>query len=142
MTLDLAKLDKIKLDVAMPETHRGRTATEVPAVMLDHVKATFDMPKGKGGSYSVPNGHVNPQGKDVDVVAFVGLLRKAADKLGYGLTVKVGERGDKATPVHFKAQPKSVRVRRTKAEIEAANTGQSALPIESAETADLAPPAY
>lgn len=116
MTLNLANLTP-KVGAPMPKSERGRTAEPVPANILDAVKQTYSLPDGQGGSFRVPNGDKNDAGKDTNVILVVGQLRKAANQLGYGLSVKIMEPTKTTTEVLFRAKAKSARTRRTKEQI-------------------------
>lgn len=113
MALDLSKMTA-RTGTTMPKAARGRTATPIPDNFLSAVKETYTLPEGQGGMMRVPNGDLNDDGKDSNVTTVVGTLRRAATALGYGLSVKVMERGEKNTDVLFRAKDKSERVRAPK----------------------------
>lgn len=113
MPLNLDNLSA-KIGAPMPVATRGRTAEPVPASIVAAVKQTYTLPEGQGGSFKVPNGDVNDNGKDANVTLVVGQLRKAATQLGYGLSVKIMEPTKTTTEVLFRAKDKAARTRRTK----------------------------
>lgn len=115
MPLNLDSLTA-KIGAEMPKSTRGRTAEPVPASIVQAVKQTYALPEGQGGSFRVPNGDKNENGKDINVTLVVGQLRKAATQLGYGLSVKVMEPGKASTEILFRAKDKAERTRRTKDE--------------------------
>lgn len=111
--LDLSKIDA--KDAEMPTSRRGRVAQPLPDNVVVWVKDSYS---GSAKSVKVPNGEVNEKGNDTNVVAFTGLLRRAANSLGLGLSLSVKEPTKTTTEVLFKAKDRSERKRRTKDEKE------------------------
>lgn len=114
MALNLDTLPAVKLGVKMEQGTRGRAAAPVPQPILDAVKATYALPAGEGATISLPNGTVNDKGNDPNVSQLTGLLRRAAKTHGYGISISVGERGAKTTPVTFRAKDFTARPRKPK----------------------------
>lgn len=102
-------------DADMPVSKRGRTAEPIPANVLEWVKDSYS---GSAKSVKIPHGTTNDDGSDSNVKTFTSVLRRAATSLGLGISVSYGEGNKTSTPVIFKAKDKSVRVRRTRDQIE------------------------
>lgn len=105
---DLSKIDA--KDAEMPVSRRGRVAQPIPENIVAWVKESYS---GSAKSVKVPNGEVNDKGNDTNVVAFTGLLRRAANTLGLGLSVSVKDPTKTTTEVLFKAKDRAERKRRT-----------------------------
>ena len=107
-------LNRLKAsDAEMPESRRGRQAEPIPEQITEWVKDSY---AGAAKSVKVPNGEATEKGNDANVVAFVGMLRRAANSLGLGLSVKIMEPTSRTTEVLFKAKDKTERRRAEDAE--------------------------
>lgn len=118
------KLDSLTIaDATLPTSKRGRTATPIPAALIDAVKASYNMPKDSGKSITVP-------ANDADVKALKGFIRRAADSLGYGVSIADGKVNKTTHEVLFRAKVKNKTTPKP-TDIYVADDGDSVVWVES-----------
>lgn len=84
----------------LPESRRGREATPLDPDMVEAVRRSYAMDKGKGISTTV-----HPD----EVTKTKGLLRRAADSLGYGISLTDGKVTKTSHTIIFRAKDKNQR---------------------------------
>lgn len=94
-------LDSLTInDATLPASKRGRVATPIPAALVDAVRASYAMPKDSGKSVTV-------NANDADVKALKGFIRRAAESLGYGVSIADGKITTTKHEVLFRAKDKN-----------------------------------
>ncbi len=94
-------LDNLTIgDATLPASKRGRVATPIPAALIAAVKASYAMPKDSGKSITV-------SADEADVKALKGFIRRAAESLGFGVSIADGKVTKTSHEVLFRAKDKN-----------------------------------
>lgn len=99
----MLNLDTLSVtDSDMPVSKRGRTATPIPAVLVKAVGDSYTMADGLGKTITIP-------ADESGVKTLKGLIRRAADALGYGVSISDGKVTKTSHEVKFRAKDKNKR---------------------------------
>lgn len=109
MPLDFSTLDTTTDD--LPKTTRGRAAAPIAPEVLKAVKDSYAFPAGKGVTVKLRNsGKLDDKtGLYPDVAELISAVRRAANSLGYGVTIRRTALNKSQTAVSFRAKDKGTR---------------------------------